>query len=247
LKAGLALLLLASILTATAVGQAQGIKHVYRPGEQLLLTVLENETVALTNSLGQQVNMTLLRQGSTMLASYSFRPEDPPGVWTLTISGASEAIYVIKPIDFILVILMAALLNIILAVGRKKLIDLKRFRRISQELASFNREMIRALRANDSEKLAKLKKKEKYMNELKGQVAKDQMKLLLFSLAVGYLLYFILVGLEGNASLVVAYMPLSIPLIFFTLGPAITMLQFYIIASTVLASLVTKALGAGLA
>ncbi|MER3601142.1 MAG: hypothetical protein C4339_00205 [Nitrososphaerota archaeon] len=241
------ILLLGLVLAASSGGLLGGLRHVYRPGDLLSLSVGANQSVELTNSLGQPVNLTLRSEGGQLLAIYTFKPSDPPGVWLVTIGGAQEAIYLIRPSDFLLVVLMAALLNVALALGRRKLIDLRRFRRISQELSAFNKEMMRALRQNDQEKLARLKKRERYMKELQGQVAKDQVKLLVFSLAVGYFLYFVLIKLEGGAGVVVAYMPLSIPLIFFTLGPAITMLQFYIIASALLASLVTKALGAGLA
>jgi uncharacterized membrane protein (DUF106 family) len=111
--------------------------------------------------------------------------------------------------DIFLVVLMAIGVNLLYAVGRRKLTDVEKMRRYNFELKAFRSEMTQAMREGDKQKQEKLKKKQQQMNKMQMEMSKEQMKPTLLFMIPLWVIYFLMSGFVGGGLLIV--LPIFIP------------------------------------
>jgi uncharacterized membrane protein (DUF106 family) len=111
--------------------------------------------------------------------------------------------------DIFLVVLMAIGVNLLYAVGRRKLTNVDKMRRYNFELKAFRSEMTQAMREGDKQKQEKMKKKQQQMNKMQMEMSKEQMKPTLLFMIPLWGVYFLMSSLVGGGLLVV--LPIFIP------------------------------------
>jgi uncharacterized membrane protein (DUF106 family) len=244
----LPLLLIITVSAASAGGVVMG-KPFYRKGDTLVFTLdamPEPGAAMLMDARGRNLTLTLTFQDGRFIATYTLAPEDPAGRWRLLLKGGEAAtFYVVDPSHTLLGAGVAAGVSLLSAVVRRYTTDLERARRMRAELSQYQREMREALRARDRGKMEKLKKREPYIKRLQAEQMKDQLRYMGITLIPFLLVYYALVGLVG-AGTVVAYSPVPIPVVFFVLGPPLTIIWWYIMSSLALGTVITKLAGVAL-
>jgi uncharacterized membrane protein (DUF106 family) len=244
----LPLLLLITVTAASASGGLAPLgKPFYRKGETLLFTLDADPGAAkLMDARGRNLTLTWTAQDGRFVATYTLASEDPSGTWRLLLGGGEAAIfYVVDPSHTFLGAGVAAGISLLSAVIRRYTTDVEKARRMRAELSQFQREMREALRSKDKGKMEKLKKREAYIKRLQAEQSKDQLRYMGITFLPFLLVYYALVGLVG-AGTVVAYSPVPIPVVFFVLGPPLTIIWWYIMSSLALGTVITKLMGVGL-
>jgi uncharacterized membrane protein (DUF106 family) len=130
----------------------------------------------------------------------------PPGLF-LAISSFPP----VRWTDVFLVVLMAIGVNLLYAVGRRKLTDVEKMRRYNLELKAFRGEMTQAMREGDKQKQEKLKKKQQQMNKMQMEMSKEQLKPTLLFMIPLWGVYFLMNSYIGGSLL--AVLPIFIPYI----------------------------------
>ncbi len=114
-------------------------------------------------------------------------------------------------VDVFLVVLMAIGVNLLYAVGRRKLTDVEKMRRYNLEMKAFRSEMTQAMRDGDKQKQEKLKKKQAQMNKMQMEMSREQLKPTLLFMIPLWVIYFLMSGYIGGGLLTV--LPIFIPYI----------------------------------
>ncbi len=144
-----------------------------------------------------------------------------------------------------LVILMAVGVNLLYAVGRRKLTDVEKMRRYNLELKAFRSEMTQAMRGGDKQKQEKLKKKQQQMNKMQMEMSKEQLKPTLLFMIPLWGVYFLMQSLIGNGALVA--LPFFIPYIALTINgltvPWMPFFWWYMICSFTFSTLINRLFG----
>src|SRR5487761_1715550 len=102
--------------------------------------------------------------------------------------------------DIFLVVLMAVGVNLLYAVGRRKLTNVDKMRRYNFELKAFRSEMTQAMKEGE---------KQQQMNKMQMEMSKEQMKPTLLFMIPLWGVYFLMSSLVGGGLLVV--LPIFIP------------------------------------
>jgi uncharacterized membrane protein (DUF106 family) len=127
----------------------------------------------------------------------------------LALSNSPVSGFAVNWEDVFLVVLMAIGVNLLYAVGRRKLTDVEKMRRYNFELKAFRSEMTSAMRSGDKQKQEKLKKKQQQMNKMQMEMSKEQMKPTLLFMLPLWGVYFLMSSFVGGGLLVV--LPIFIP------------------------------------
>jgi uncharacterized membrane protein (DUF106 family) len=114
-------------------------------------------------------------------------------------------------VNVFLVVLMAIGVNLLYAVGRRKLTDVEKMRRYNFEMKAFRSEMTQAMRDGDKQKQEKLKKKQQQMNKMQMEMSKEQLKPTLLFMIPLWGIYFLMSSYIGGGLL--AVLPIFIPYI----------------------------------
>jgi len=148
------------------------------------------------------------------------------------------------PNSTLLVVLMALGVNILYAVGRRLLTNVKWSKRAQVEVKEFNKELREALIAKNKSKEEKLRKKKKQMDAMQAKLMMENLRVsaLFFIPLIG--LWYLVSGIVGNG--IVALSPIPIDLVFIRIGPELTFFWWYMISSLALSGSITKAFGASM-
>ncbi|MCL4517883.1 MAG: EMC3/TMCO1 family protein [Thaumarchaeota archaeon] len=143
--------------------------------------------------------------------------------------------------DTFLVVLEAIGVNLLYAVGRRKLTNIEKMRRYNAEMKAFRAEMSEATRSGDKQKQEKLKKKQQQMQKMQAEVSMENMKpTLLFMLPLLGVYYLVSNFIKGSI-LVISPIPIQI----FGFGPPIEVNFFwwYFICSFTFSTIITRLFG----
>ena len=143
--------------------------------------------------------------------------------------------------DTFLVVLEAIGVNLLYAVGRRKLTDIEKMRRYNAEMKAFRGEMSEATKSGDKQKLEKLKKKQQQMQKMQAEMSMENLKpTLLFMLPLLGVYYLVGNFIKGA---ILAISPIPIQL--FGIGPPIMVNFFwwYFICSFAFSTIITRIFG----
>lgn len=139
-----------------------------------------------------------------------------------------------------LVVLMAIGVNVLYAVGRRKLTNIEKIKRYTGEMKAFRSEMSQAMREGDKQKTEKLKKKQQQMNKMQMEMSKEQLKPTLLFMIPLWGIYFLMSNYIGvNTTLVIS--PIYIPIAFTT--PKVVFFWWYLICSFTFSTLISRLFG----
>lgn len=140
---------------------------------------------------------------------------------------------------------MSVGVNLLFAVGRRRLTDVEKTKRSQAELKEFNRELREALRSKNKSKEEKLLKRKKQMDGLQAKLMMDNFKvsILFFIPLIG--LWWLVSGIVGY-DVEVARSPIVIDLLFIRIGPQLNLFWWYMITSFAFSGIITKATGTSL-
>ncbi|MBI2184820.1 MAG: DUF106 domain-containing protein [Thaumarchaeota archaeon] len=149
------------------------------------------------------------------------------------------------PTSTLIVILMAAGVNLLFAVGRRFLTNVEWSKRAQAELREFNKELRQSLKAKDKSKEDKMMKKKKQMDAMQAKLMMENTRVtfLFFLPMIG--LWWLMSGIIG-ANAVVAMSPIPFDLIFIKIDPHLNFFWWYFICSLALSGVITKATGTSL-
>jgi uncharacterized membrane protein (DUF106 family) len=148
--------------------------------------------------------------------------------------------------DVGLVVLMAVGVNLLYAVGRRKLTDVDKMRRYNLELKAFRSEMTQAMKEGDKQKQEKMKKKQQQMNKMQMEMSKEQLKPTLLFMIPLWGVYFLVSSLIGAGPLIV--LPIYIPYVAMTLSglgiiPWAPFFWWYMVCSFTFSTLINRLFG----
>jgi uncharacterized membrane protein (DUF106 family) len=148
-------------------------------------------------------------------------------------------------LDTFLVVLMALGVNLLYAVGRRKLTDVDKMRRYNTEMKAFRSEMSAAIKEGNKQKQERLKKKQQQMNKMQMEMSKEQLKPTLLFMAPLWGIYYVMSSfvVPCNASICVhvAVFPFQIP--FYTIGPILPFFWWYFICSFTFSGVISRLFG----
>jgi uncharacterized membrane protein (DUF106 family) len=140
-----------------------------------------------------------------------------------------------------LVILEAVGVNLIYAIGRRKLTDINKMRRYNTEMKAFRAEMSAATKAGDKQKLERLKKRQQQMQKMQMEMSMENFKpTLLFMLPLLGLYYLVRSFIQGA---VLAISPIAIPLIITSIPINLSFFWWYMICSFTFSGIITRLFG----
>ena len=144
-----------------------------------------------------------------------------------------------------LVVAMAVGVNLLYAVGRRKLTNIEKIRRYTQEMKAFRSEMSGAMREGDKQKQEKLKKKQQQMNKMQMEMSKEQLKPTLLFMIPLWGVYILMSNYIGTA-VPLAISPVWIPIIFgysMNSSPQMIFFWWYLICSFTFSTLISRLFG----
>lgn len=138
-------------------------------------------------------------------------------------------------------------------VATRLLVDLKRERRLKQEVAEFDKELKGAISAKDKQKEEKLRKKKPQVDQMRLKASTGRFKVFLVTWVPFILLYYFMATLVGGYGAPVACSPIPFPIISSVdqtncvyngiALPHMQLLYWYFISSLAFSSILTKLLG----
>ena len=143
--------------------------------------------------------------------------------------------------DTLLVVLEAIGVNLLYAVGRRKLTNIEKMRRYNAEMKAFRGEMSEATRSGDKQKLEKLKRKQQQMQKMQAEMSMENLKPTLLFMVPLLGVYYLVSNFIKNAILVISPIPIQI----FGIGPPIEVNFFwwYFICSFTFSTIITRLFG----
>jgi uncharacterized membrane protein (DUF106 family) len=170
-----------------------------------------------------QLNGTCMTDQTGALANCNFwvPPDASKGSHNVTLTFGSSSHALAKftvpqyspPDSTILVTLTSVVLGLVTQVVTRKVVDLNKERRMRAELNAFNKEKREATLANDKVKLEKLKKREVSMRQEQAKVSTARLKVTAITFVPLLLVYYLMATFLGGYSVIVAYVPMQIPVI----------------------------------
>tara|TARA_Y100000310_G_scaffold343171_1_gene449624 strand:- start:58 stop:513 length:456 start_codon:yes stop_codon:yes gene_type:complete len=141
----------------------------------------------------------------------------------------------------LLVGMISAVLSLILTLVNKVIVDQGRMKEIQKKVSSFNKELMRATKANDQAKVAEMNKEKPQVMQMQQEMMKMQMPM--FMSMVPFIVVFIFlkklaVSMDWG---VIINLPFNIPLL--GINNSFTWLGWYILASLPFTVLFRKILG----
>ncbi len=143
-----------------------------------------------------------------------------------------------------LAVLMAVGVNLLYAVGRLKLTNVEKQRRITAEMKAFRSEMSAAMKEGNKQKIEKLKKKQQQMQKMQMEASMENFKpTLLFAIPL-FGVYFLvnnyfITGLLHTC--IIAVSPIALPWPLF--GSQMTFFWWYFICSFTFSTIITRLFG----
>jgi uncharacterized membrane protein (DUF106 family) len=124
----------------------------------------------------------------------------------------------------VFILILSLGLSLMALIIQRLMIDVKGLRARQLEISKYDREKLKATRAGDKRTLAKLKREELRINQMRMQNTKEQFKTMPVLFVPFILIFWIFSALYGNE--VVAVLPLSLPL----MGNKLSFFWWYFIA-----------------
>jgi uncharacterized membrane protein (DUF106 family) len=146
------------------------------------------------------------------------------------------------PDSTIIVSLTAIGLAISSHAATRFLVDLKKERRMKQEVAEFDKEWKDALIKKDKVKEERLRKKKPLMDQMRLKASTGRLKVMLVTWIPFLILYYLMAELVGGFYAPVAHSPIPIPFIVNQNG-TVPLLWWYMISSFAFNTIVGKLLG----
>ncbi len=152
------------------------------------------------------------------------------------------------PIATLLIAGLALTVSIVSSLIRKRFTDIERTKRIQREVREFNSELRKAIMNKDKAMEAKLKKKQKKMNEMQMKVMTENLRTSMYFMIPFFGIWYILIGFFGYDT-IMAYSPAALPLL--TSNPSIGIVfsselnffWWYFLSSISFSGIVMKILG----
>lgn len=141
-----------------------------------------------------------------------------------------------------LVVLEAVGVNLLYAVGRRKLTDVDKMRRYNAEMKAFRAEMSAATKSGDKQKVEKLKKKQQQMQKMQAEMSMQNFKPTLLFMIPLFGVYWLVSRFVGiNTVLAISPIPLQL----MNIGPPIEVNFFwwYFLASFAFSGIITRLFG----
>jgi len=117
------------------------------------------------------------------------------------------------PLAALSIILITIAMAALSSATMRLLVDGPSLKRRMAELQAYNNERMRAMRAKDQKALDKLKKRQPAMSRLQAEVQREQLKPTFFTFVPFIIFYYIFSGVFGFNQVVVAYSPITLPLV----------------------------------
>lgn len=161
----------------------------------------------------------------------------------LIVEGLTE-----PPISTLIIAGLAMMVNIVSSLVRKRFTNIERSRRIQKEVREFQSELRQAITSKDKEKEAKLRKKQKQMNEMQMKVMSENLRTSMYFMLPFFGIWYVLIIFFGYET-IMAYSPAEIPLL--TSSPSLGIVfsselnffWWYFISSIAFSGIIMKLLG----
>lgn len=153
----------------------------------------------------------------------------------------------VMPYSTLFIALVALALNLIANAVTRATIDIDLYRRIQREYSEYQRQLRAALREGDMEKVEKIRKRYRPVEERMLTLQLDRMKVSLYYLIPFIILYYILAWFMGPTPVAVSPFEFDLWIVSATspLGPgfAMNMVTWYIFTSVAFSVVITRLFG----
>lgn len=134
--------------------------------------------------------------------------------------------YSTVPASTLFIMVVALGLSLFSTMANRLLVNMKMVRSSMKEIRAFQKEMMRATKANDKQTIARLQKKQQAINKLQAKSSFEQMKVSMVTFGPFLAIWYILNGFFRNA--IVATSPFVLP---FVNSEHLTFFYWYFIGS----------------
>ena len=201
-------------VTITAQGLTNSTKV------SVMSVMFGSTSVPLTNSTSGSGYCRTGTGGSFNGCTFWVPAKTPSGTYNVTLTlGPSTAVakftvpQYTPPVSTMLVTLTSIALSVITQVVTRRVVDLNKERRMRAEVNAFNKEKREATLANDKVKLEKLKKRELAVRQEQAKVSTARLKVTAVTFVPLLVVYYLMASLLGGYGVMVAFSPISIPVI----------------------------------
>lgn len=161
-------------------------------------------------------------------------------VSSTTTSAVTGALHI--PDSTILVMATALSTSLVTQLATHFIVDLNAERRMKAELNRHRQEKLAATKANDKEKLEKLKKKDLQMQQMNMKVSSARFKVTIITFVPILVVYYLMAGYLGGFGVVVALSPVPIPLLVDPATEHVVLFWWYFLASFLFANILSRLL-----
>ncbi len=119
--------------------------------------------------------------------------------------------YATIPASTLFIMVVALGLSLFSTMANRLLVNMKMVRSSMKEIRAFQKEMMRATKANDKQTIARLQKKQQAINKLQAKSSFEQMKVSMVTFGPFLAIWYILNGFFRNA--IVATSPFVLPIV----------------------------------